>query len=310
MVKCRSCGKRYDYEKDDFCPKCGAYNPAGGSVGSQPRQGATPPRRESPGQPARPEAQIQPPLSRGQVQRPHPQQAGPRQIQYHTPDPDRPGSARQAPRRTPEAQPRSRREEARPGRGIAVAALVVSLAVLIGSVLVLSNVMSWGQGSREPEPTALPEPVAGDFWHEPGEEFALNGVTVTVEDAWKVDLSPEFRYAKEGHQCLAVDVWITGGEKQADLVIDTPRIQLADGSQIPLDDDPFLAKELSKQYSIYAVSLRDYQWEDPLFGSFVFFVPEGEENLTLVIGEYAPGEGEEDGPRAVHSISLSPGNWP
>ncbi|MBQ6914124.1 MAG: hypothetical protein IJQ65_00260 [Kiritimatiellae bacterium] len=26
LVKCRSCGRQYDYAKDDCCPRCGAYN--------------------------------------------------------------------------------------------------------------------------------------------------------------------------------------------------------------------------------------------------------------------------------------------
>lgn len=26
-VTCTSCGKHYDYDADDFCPKCGSYNP-------------------------------------------------------------------------------------------------------------------------------------------------------------------------------------------------------------------------------------------------------------------------------------------
>ena len=26
-VKCYECGKRYDFDVDDFCPKCGAFNP-------------------------------------------------------------------------------------------------------------------------------------------------------------------------------------------------------------------------------------------------------------------------------------------
>ena len=25
-VTCADCGKRYDYDKDDFCPKCGSFN--------------------------------------------------------------------------------------------------------------------------------------------------------------------------------------------------------------------------------------------------------------------------------------------
>ena len=26
-VTCASCGRPYDYDSDDFCPKCGSYNP-------------------------------------------------------------------------------------------------------------------------------------------------------------------------------------------------------------------------------------------------------------------------------------------
>ena len=26
-VQCYECGKRYDFDVDDFCPKCGAFNP-------------------------------------------------------------------------------------------------------------------------------------------------------------------------------------------------------------------------------------------------------------------------------------------
>ena len=26
-VCCEECGKKYDYDVDDFCPRCGAYNP-------------------------------------------------------------------------------------------------------------------------------------------------------------------------------------------------------------------------------------------------------------------------------------------
>ena len=25
-VQCAECGKRYDFDEDDFCPKCGAFN--------------------------------------------------------------------------------------------------------------------------------------------------------------------------------------------------------------------------------------------------------------------------------------------
>ena len=30
-VQCYECGKRYDFDVDDFCPRCGAFNPPGRS---------------------------------------------------------------------------------------------------------------------------------------------------------------------------------------------------------------------------------------------------------------------------------------
>ena len=32
---CNDCGKRYDYDKDEFCPKCGSYNPPTKTVATQ-----------------------------------------------------------------------------------------------------------------------------------------------------------------------------------------------------------------------------------------------------------------------------------
>ena len=35
MVRCYECGKRYDYDEEGFCPKCGAFNqPAKSNGGS------------------------------------------------------------------------------------------------------------------------------------------------------------------------------------------------------------------------------------------------------------------------------------
>ena len=48
-VKCGSCGKLYDYDKDELCPKCGAFNqPDRGKRGTAPPAGVRPgpnPRR-------------------------------------------------------------------------------------------------------------------------------------------------------------------------------------------------------------------------------------------------------------------------
>ena len=26
-IRCADCGKKYDYDEDDFCPRCGSFNP-------------------------------------------------------------------------------------------------------------------------------------------------------------------------------------------------------------------------------------------------------------------------------------------
>ena len=31
-IRCYECGRRYDFDVDDFCPKCGAFNQPGKSV--------------------------------------------------------------------------------------------------------------------------------------------------------------------------------------------------------------------------------------------------------------------------------------
>lgn len=30
-IRCADCGKKYDYDVDDFCPRCGSFNPPPGS---------------------------------------------------------------------------------------------------------------------------------------------------------------------------------------------------------------------------------------------------------------------------------------
>lgn len=32
-VQCYNCGRRYDFDEDDFCPRCGAFNPPGKGAG-------------------------------------------------------------------------------------------------------------------------------------------------------------------------------------------------------------------------------------------------------------------------------------
>lgn len=36
-IVCEECGKHYDYQKDDFCPRCGAFNPPRRTWGVDPK---------------------------------------------------------------------------------------------------------------------------------------------------------------------------------------------------------------------------------------------------------------------------------
>ena len=40
MVHCEDCGKRYDYDVDGFCPRCGAFNQPGWVRGAAPHAAA------------------------------------------------------------------------------------------------------------------------------------------------------------------------------------------------------------------------------------------------------------------------------
>ena len=44
-IKCGSCGKLYDYDRDELCPHCGAFNQPGDAL---PRRAPVPKRRENP----------------------------------------------------------------------------------------------------------------------------------------------------------------------------------------------------------------------------------------------------------------------
>ena len=50
MVHCEDCGKRYDYDVDGFCPRCGAFNSLSGSGAAGPPRPLSPLRHSRSGQ--------------------------------------------------------------------------------------------------------------------------------------------------------------------------------------------------------------------------------------------------------------------
>ena len=57
-VTCASCGRPYDYDSDDFCPKCGSYNSPPDRGRARPAQ--APPARVSAASKDRPRPAAQP----------------------------------------------------------------------------------------------------------------------------------------------------------------------------------------------------------------------------------------------------------
>ena len=287
-VICSSCGKRYNYDEEDFCPKCGSYNPPpewrrqGGvprqQGGAAPSHRAPQPARSAPPRPATPPRPAGGPAPK--LRTPH---AGGRRPDGGVRTPSRPAwEAESAP---------SGRKRLISG---AVALACVLLAVIAFTYYVL---IEPEPDRREPEGPLLTE--GGFFDHLPLEPFDLNGWSVTVEDAWEPEL-PASSAIPEG-RCIAVDLWIEGGARISGASFATPYLLLPDGSQVDaVDGDALLSRQL-KNAGVYDIVPADAQWEDPLYGQVVFFVPqEVQGTATLVL----PAAAEEDAVPTLHYIDV------
>ncbi len=104
---------------------------------------------------------------------------------------------------------------------------------------------------------------------------------------------------REGFRCLAVDLWVEGGERRDDLTFFPAELRLEDGTAFLAEDDASLARQL-KDAGVYLVTLSDAQWEDPLYGQMIFFVPE-DASGGAVLALY---EGEPDSSTPLPSIRF------
>ena len=155
-------------------------------------------------------------------------------------------------------------------------------------------------GRPEPGAVAQAEPAGGT--HALWEPFSIHGTQqVTVEDPWEVDLTYVPLARREGFRCLAVDLWVEGGERRDDLTFFPAELRLEDGTALLAEDDASLARQL-KDAGVYLVTLSDAQWEDPLYGQMIFFVPE-DASGGAVLALYE-GEPDSSTPSAVHQIPL------
>lgn len=298
-VTCKDCGRQYDYDKDDFCPKCGSYNPPGSGNSTRVEQELL--SRFDGGRKSQ---------ARGK------EQAAARQVQARTP------AARQAPaqgRTVPQGQYKPHgvgaateagRKHGSSIRGCAACeepvprghGKAVVLLLLLAAVAAAALVAAWNAGVFQPKPEIPSEPLL--LSHAVGEAFSMNDTQVTVDDVWQVDLSGS-KFGREGYACVVLDMWIEGGTRRDDLAFATPMLELADGTRIPCDDARELTRAL-KDYGVYDVTLSDCQWEDPLDGQFVFFVPlDAGGQASLVLEEYVKGTKDDPALLSVHSIALN-----
>lgn len=303
MIRCKDCGRRYDYDKDDFCPKCGAYNPPAEGRATQLEQellsrfDSQRSRQKAPA--ARRPAQAK--------QAPR----GPRTVDYHPTyggGPEVSGTAHSARIQGCAACETPERRHRSGGAAVFLAVLVCIIAVV--AVVTALNLLSFDDPferlSGINHSVAVPEPDVSPALalHQMEESFQVNDVEISIDECWWVGLSDRLQADREGYECLAVQVWITGGARQDDLYIDTPSI-LLNGVEYPLEDDLLFSRRLQEEAGLYCVNLRDYQWEDPLSGQFIFLLPQDSAGeLALLIREYAPGQTDSPVLTATHHIPL------
>lgn len=268
-VTCASCGRPYDYDSDDFCPKCGSYNPPPDRAGARPAQ--APPARVSAASKDRPRPAAQPKTP----------PVGPRTVSYGGPQ----GG-------TPWEEPPARRQRSPLKLLVLVLVSLFLLCIVLPFVLGLMLNLSEAFAGRRPEPGAVAQAEPAGGTHALWEPFSIHGTQqVTVEDPWEVDLTYVPLARREGFRCLAVDLWVEGGERRDDLTFFPAELRLEDGTALLAEDDASLARQL-KDAGVYLVTLSDAQWEDPLYGQMIFFVPE-DASGGAVLALY---EGEPDSP--------------
>ena len=278
-VTCASCGRPYDYDSDDFCPKCGSYNPPPDRAGARPAQ--APPARVSAASKHRPRPAAQPKTP----------PVGPRTVSYCGPQ----GG-------TPWEEPPARRQRSPLKLLVIVLVSLFLLCIVLPFVLGLMLNLSEAFAGRRPEPGAVAQAEPAGGTHALWEPFSIHGTQqVTVEDPWEVDLTYVPLARREGFRCLAVDLWVEGGERRDDLTFFPDELRLEDGTALLAEDDASLARQL-KDAGVYLVTLSDAQWEDPLYGQMIFFVPE-DASGGAVLALYE-GEPDSSTPSAVHQIPL------
>lgn len=272
-VQCADCGKSYDYDVDDFCPRCGSFNPP-------PDGGAT-----------RLEQEL---LSRfqrtGQARSPSSGKQIPTAV-------SRPSSGSGAQRAK---QNRLSGPEVKKKRGLSLVFGIIAILVVIfvfvvpliefgleqASELIYTWSDSFGDSQEENgsagDEDNVSEPFYGDeSEYEVYETFSINGgQKITVGDPWEPWLPDDVMALYPDTRCVAVVLWVEGvpGEVSSE----APLLISGSGESYWAQRIP---DEVVEETGLENLWPSDGVEGEEKFGYAFFFLPEEEvgESLTLAI---------------------------
>lgn len=283
-IRCADCGKSYDYDVDDFCPRCGSFNPP-------PDSGATRLEQELLSRFQRP-GSGSPSSGRSTAQ------TAARTVSYHPTygsGPDlKKGKTHSA--RINHCDACAPRKKKSGVKGLAI--LVVVLIILfIGVPLIeavaeqiFDAVYSFTDSLGSVEEVPAREDIVADLpegWYESYDTIILsNGQQVSVGDAWEPWLPDSFMDQHPGTRCVAVALWVLGepGDsytRPVDGYIPVA-LMVEDGTFYLPEELPDAVEE---ECGLDSLSLADGTADEELFGYSFYFLPENvaDQELTAVV---------------------------
>lgn len=297
-VTCADCGKHYDYDVDDFCPKCGSFNPP-------PNSGAT--RLEQELLARFQGSRAAQPKARPKAQPKDAPKSGPRTPPSGAYHPTYGGG----PDLTLGKHHRGRLEDCgacapskkkkMPLARITAIIILISILFSFGTFL-FSNLIErltledflndWDdqatvEGVIMEEPVSPEAPLA-DGYVAPWDEFELDGYTLSAGEPWLAYLPEELLDPDGEDYCLAVSFWLWG-EGEA---ISPPVLLSSDGvtGYLPLEDSS-LTETLS-DFGLDPIFLSAIDWSQPqdFYGTLLYVVPTSEAGSAELVFTGADGE--------------------
>lgn len=269
-VHCADCGKSYDYDVDDFCPRCGSFNPP-------PDSGATRLEQELLSRFQRPGAGGQPGKKARTVNYHPTYGSGPdlKKGRVHT------ASIKNCAACGPEKKKKS-------GVKTLVILLVILGILFVGVPLVqvvveevMDAVTDLAYSYDNPEGVFIDEePVLPEGWYESYDTITLsNGQEVSVGDGWEPWLPEEVTDQYPGTRCVAVALWVLGEPGDSYIPV---TLMAEDGTSYLPEELPAWVVE---ECGLDCVSLADGTANEELFGYLFYFLPEDvtKQDLTAVL---------------------------